>query len=87
MRTQRPHAGHQLFIADIAKASAKHEGLGISKIEQIALMAQLIGQLACELPPNLYPTSEIMGTVAANIVSGNQQRAGESALLGIGKAN
>lgn len=82
MRDQRPHAGHQSFMKELGGVSARFEGLGITKIEQIALLGQLIGQLSYEIPDGTYTAADIMECVGKNVVSGNQQRSSDAALVG-----
>lgn len=48
---------------------------GMPKIEQIAMLGQVIGHLIAELPAGSYGPSEVLQAVAANIASGNQQTA------------
>lgn len=81
MHTRQPHAGHQAFVRELGRVSTTHEALGISKIEQIALMAQMIGQMSCDMPIGEISSTELMQTVAMNIVSGNEGRAAELAII------
>ena len=48
---------------------------GMPKIEQVAILSQVIGHLICELPAGSYGTGEVMQAVALNIASGNDQTA------------
>lgn len=70
-------------MKELGGVSAKFEGLGITKIEQIALLGQLIGQLSYEIPNGQYSGAEVMECVAKNVITGNSQRAGDAALLGV----
>lgn len=83
MHTKQPHAGHQKLAEELGRVLAKFEAQGISKIEQIALLSQLVGQLTYELPAGAFTNSEVMACVAMNIGSGNVAR-GELDVLTIG---
>jgi hypothetical protein len=45
-------------------------------IEQIAIMAQLVGQKISDLNPVLYSSPDVLQSVALNITAGNKMRGG-----------
>lgn len=68
-----PGMAHQALV-DRAHALLG-EFAGMPKIEQIAMLGQVIGHLIAELPNGSYGPSEVLQAVAANIAQGNQQTA------------
>lgn len=72
MHKGEPHAGHQALYNEIAGRIAQCETAGITKIEIIALLAQMVGRKIAELDPSAYDVGEVMRSVALNIASGNQ---------------
>jgi hypothetical protein len=71
MHTKDPHVGHQKLYDEITGVLGRAELTGISGIEQIALLSQIIGRKISDLDPNLYEVAEVMQSVARNIASGN----------------
>lgn len=79
---KQPDGAHHALSQDVHGVLGRYAGM--PKIEQVAILAQVIGHLICELPANSYGTGEVMQAVAMNIASGNEQtaRALASALHG-----
>lgn len=80
---RQPGVAHQVLV-DRAHALLG-EFSGMPKIEQIAILSQIIGHLVAELPAGSYGTGEVMQAVSLNIVAGNQQtaRSVEGAIRGV----
>ena len=68
-----PDGVHHALSQDLHGVLGRYAGM--PKIEQVAILAQVIGHLICELPANSYGTGEVMQAVALNIASGNEQTA------------
>lgn len=68
-----PGMAHQALVDRVHATLGDFAGL--PKIEQIAMLGQVIGHLIAELPANSYGPGEVLQAVAANIASGNQQTA------------
>lgn len=82
--TKEPHAGHHQLLADL-KSRCGQAGLqGISDIEQIAILAQLIGSKVHDLDERQYDVAEVMESVSRNIMVGNGGAGGQQ-LIGLGK--
>lgn len=82
--TKDPHEGHHKLLADL-KGRCGMAGLqGIADIEQIAILAQLIGAKVHDLDERQYDVGEVMESVSRNIVIGNNGAGGQQ-LIGLGK--
>jgi len=68
-----PDMAHQALVDQVHGTLERFAGM--PKIEQIAMLGQVIGHLIAELPAGSYGPSEVLQAVAANIASGNQQTA------------
>lgn len=68
-----PDGVHHALAQDLHGILGRYAGM--PKIEQVAIMAQVIGHLITEMPANSYSTSEVMQSVAMNIAAGNEQTA------------
>lgn len=68
-----PDLAHQALVDRLHAVLG--EFAGMPKIEQIAMLGQVIGHLIAELPNGAYGPSEVLRAVAANIAQGNQQTA------------
>jgi hypothetical protein len=73
--TREPGQGHQLLMAELHGVLDRFETQGITKIEQVALLAQLVGQKISDLDPDEFDNvPEVMQAVALNIATGNAQK-------------
>lgn len=70
---RRPDGAHNALVQDVHGLLGRYAGM--PKIEQIAMLGQIIGHLITELPENGYGPGEVMQAVALNIASGNQSSA------------
>jgi hypothetical protein len=71
---QAPHEGHQRFAREVNGICDKAETNGIPPVEQIAVLAQIIGQKISSLDPRLYTsTADVLESVMLNIIGGNEQ--------------
>ena len=78
---RQPNEGHHRLMQELHRVCDVAEGNGIPKIEQIALLAQLIGQHIHHLPPSAgYTAPDIMEAVARNMHVGNQTASGAGLL-------
>ena len=66
-----PQMAHQALVDQIHDVLDRFAGM--PKIEQMAMLGQVIGQLGAELPRGSYSSAEVMQAVALNIAAGNQQ--------------
>lgn len=73
-RTAGP--GHQRFMNEMHGLLDRYETQGIPPIEQIALLAQIIGRKTSGLSPIIYDSASVMQAVVLNIIEGNQGAAG-----------
>lgn len=80
-----PGPGHQALMAELHGVCDRFETNGIPPIEQIAIVAQLIGQKISGLDPKVYDSGPVLQSVIQNIVVGNDQAAGGSPAI-IGRA-
>lgn len=71
--TRTPDGVHHALAQDLHGILGRYAGM--PKIEQIAMLGQVIGHLIAELPNGAYGPSEVLQAVAANIAQGNQQTA------------
>lgn len=71
--TRAADGAHNALVQDLHGLLGRYAGM--PKIEQVAMLAQVIGQLVTELPANAYSTGEVMQAVAMNIASGNSATA------------
>lgn len=71
--TKAPDGAHHALAQDVHGILGRYAGL--PKIEQVAILSQVIGHLITEMPANSYSTSEVMQSVAMNIASGNASSA------------
>lgn len=71
--TKTPDGAHHALAQDLHGILGRYAGM--PKIEQVAILAQVIGHLVTEMPANSYSTSEVMQSVAMNIASGNASSA------------
>lgn len=69
MPTAAPGAAHHALINDLHGVLGRYAGM--PPVEQIAVMAQAIGQIIAALDTNVGSSGEIMHAVAANIAAGN----------------
>ena len=68
---KEPGAGHQALMQELHGVCGRALLSGVTEIEQIAVLAQKIGQMTAKLPGNQYSSGELMACVAQNIVAGN----------------
>lgn len=74
---REPNEGHQRLMADMHRICDQAEANGIPRIEQIAMLAQLIGQHIHHLPPTAgYTPQSLLQSVMLNIHKGNQTASG-----------
>lgn len=71
MHKQDAHRGHQLLIDEVQGTLGRYRAQGIRDIEQIAILAQLIGGMVSDLDPAHYDAPEVMRSIALNIAAGN----------------
>jgi hypothetical protein len=71
--TKTPDGVHHALAQDLHGILGRYSGM--PKIEQVAILAQVIGHVITEMPANSYATSEVMQCVAMNIASGNASSA------------
>lgn len=71
--TKTPDGAHHALSLDLHGILDRYATL--PQIEQIAIMAQVIGHVVAEMPANSYGSSEVMAAVAMNIAAGNEQTA------------
>jgi len=72
-----PHAAHHALMQDLGGTCDRFEADGMAKVEQIAVLAQLIGSHMHFLPADAgYTPQMILEFVARNIHLGNQHAAG-----------
>jgi hypothetical protein len=72
MHSRQPNAGHHQLVMELNGTLDKFELRGIPKVEQVALLAQIVGRLICECDGRQYTSGELMACVAMNIASGNK---------------
>lgn len=85
--TRVPGEGHHKLLAELKGVCGRAGLNGITDVEQIAILAQLIGAKVHDLDERKYEMAEIMQAISGNIVAGNNAAGGGPALIGIGKAN
>lgn len=71
--TKAPDGAHHALAQDLHGILGRYAGM--PKIEQVAILSQVIGHLITEMPANSYGTGEVMQCVAMNIASGNASSA------------
>lgn len=71
--TKTPDGVHHALSQDVHGILGRYAGM--PKIEQVAILAQVIGHVITEMPDNSYGTGEVMQCVAMNIASGNASSA------------
>lgn len=71
--TKTPDGVHHALLQDVYGTLGRYSGM--PKIEQVAILAQVIGHVITEMPSNSYGTGEVMQCVAMNIASGNASTA------------
>lgn len=68
-----PDRAHQALVHDVHDVLGRYAGM--PKIEQMAMLAQVMGQMIAEIPENTYGTGEVMQAIALNIAAGNDATA------------
>lgn len=72
-----PHAAHHALMQELGGVCDRFEGDGLPKVDQIAVLAQLIGSHMHFLPPDCgYTPQMLLEFVARNIHLGNQHASG-----------
>lgn len=72
-----PHAAHHALMQELGGTCDRFENEGLGRIDQIAVLAQLIGSHIHHLPPNTgYTAQMLLEFVARNMHLGNQQASG-----------
>lgn len=84
--TKEPHRGHHELLSKLRETCGSYGIQGISDVEQIAILSQLIGFKIHDLDERQYDVGEIMQAVSRNIASGNAGAAGQH-LIGVGKSS
>ncbi len=75
---RQPGPGHQAIMRELHGVCDRFETNGIPPVEQIAMLAQLIGQKISGLDPAVYDSATVLQSVLLNIVSGNEQASGKT---------
>ena len=83
--TREPGKGHHQLLSDLKSICGRAGLNGITDVEQIAILAQLIGSKIHGLDERQYDSGEIMLAVSRNIVAGNSAAGGVQNLIGLGK--
>lgn len=80
-----PGPGHQLLMTELHGVLDKFGAQGITVIEQVALLAQLVGQKISDLEPTEFDNvPEVMQAVALNIAAGNAQKGAREMISVVG---
>lgn len=79
-----PDRAHNELVSQVHEVLDRFAGM--PRIEQIAMLGQVIGQIIAEVPTGGYGPAEIMHAVALNIAAGNEAtaRSISSAIQGAG---
>lgn len=64
-----PDGAHHALSQDLHGILGRYAGM--PKVEQVAILAQVIGHVITEMPANSFSTGEVMQSVAMNIAVGN----------------
>lgn len=83
---KEPHRGHHELLNRLRETCGSYALQGIGDVEQIAILAQLIGGKIHDLDERQYDISEIMQAVSRNIVAGNAAVGGAN-LIGLGRSS
>lgn len=83
--TKEPGEAHHKLLADLRGVCGRYGLQGVSDVEQVAILAQLIGTKIHDLDERQYDAGEVMRSVSLNIAAGNQNASGGPSLIGIGK--
>lgn len=81
MHKGQPGAAHQALMGELHGVLDRFGAGGMPKIEQIAVMAQAIGQKISALDAKVFTPVEVLESVMLNIISGNDQAAAASSPL------
>lgn len=65
-----PNAGHHALMTDLYAVIARYQSM--PAIERVALFSQFLGQQVAEVP-DIFRSEDVMRTVSANLLAGNQQ--------------
>ena len=84
--TKEPGEAHHKLLAELRGVCGRYGLQGVSDVEQVAILAQLIGSKIHDLDERQYSPAEIMQSVSLNIAAGNQKASGGPSLIGFGRA-
>lgn len=82
-KTQEPSRAHQAFMQDMRAVVERYDGQGMPAVEQMAVVAQLVGQIVSDIPEGQFSTAEISAAIAGNIEAGNAEAAKGRVLPGL----
>lgn len=79
-----PHAAHHALMQELGGVCDRFEADGLPRVEQIAVLAQLIGSHIHFLPANSgYTPQMLLEFVARNMHLGNQHASGGDIMAGM----
>lgn len=79
---KEPHDGHHKLLAELKSTCGRFGLQGISDIEQIAILSQLIGAKVHDLDEREYDSGEVMRSISLNLAQGNAGASGVGKLIG-----
>lgn len=79
MHVASPNAAHHALLTDLHAIMARYQSMPV--IERIAILAQTVGALVAEAPPE-FSSGELLQAIAFNLASGNQGAGGGLAIGG-----
>lgn len=85
--TREPGEAHHKLLAELKGVCGRYGLQGVSDVEQIAILAQLIGAKVHDLDERQFDTGEIMQAISRNIIAGNNAAGGGPKLIGLGPSN
>lgn len=69
---KEPGPGHQALMADLKGCLKRFHDQGLPPVEQMAVLAQLLGQVVADIDTAQFETSDIMRSISGNIAAGNK---------------
>lgn len=77
-----PHEGHHVLMRELGGVCDQAQANGLSRVDQMAVLAQLIGSHMHHLPANAGFTPQmLLEFVARNIHLGNQHASGSAGII------
>lgn len=70
--TRTPAASHQALMTDLHGTLKRFDDNGMPRIEQLAIIAQVLGYVVGKLPDGEHEASDVKRAVALNMEEGNR---------------